>query len=201
MTGWEDRSEAYKRIDAEKRAATPPKIVPAGDAPRIVDWLVAGPYRDERGSPRFEKTDLARLAARERGKHDGEVFERLTLKAGDWTDLEIATGRAGDRVDWILATNLVWEAGNPLEATLWFAFEDPWKIWLDGKLMSSEMRTASPIREDVVVPVTLEPGLHALVVLVADDLGSSAFSARVTDRAGKAPPAGFSVAAEPPRKR
>jgi hypothetical protein len=205
LTGWEDRSETYRRIDAEKRAATPPRIFPAEDVPRIADWLLAGPYRDETGSPRFEKADLARLRPREKTKYENEVFERVELGTKDWTNLEVATGREGDHVFWILSTNLVWEpAGEkrqPLEATLWFAFEDPWKIWLDGKLVSSEMRTASPIREDVVLPVTLEPGVHALVVLSADEVGSSAFSGRITDRAGRALQSGFSIAAEPPWKR
>lgn len=203
LTGWEDRSEVYRRIDAEKRASTPPRIAPAADVPRIADWLLAGPYRDEAGGPRFEKTDLARLRPRVKSKHESEAFERVTLSTTDWTNLEVATGREGDRVFWILSTNLVWKpvaGGDPLDATLWFAFEDPWKIWLDGKLVSSEMRTASPIREDVVLPVSLEAGVHALVVLSADEGGASAFSGRITDRAGKALPAGFRVAAEPPRK-
>lgn len=205
LTGWEDRSEVYRKIDAEKRASTPPRIAPAAGVPRIADWLLAGPYHDEPGSPRFEKTDLARLRPREKAKYENAAFERVSLGTEDWTNLEVATGRAGDRVFWILSTNLVWEpvdeGRRSLDATLWFAFEDPWKIWIDGKLVSFEMRTASPIREDVVLPVTLEPGVHALVVLSADDGGSSVFSGRITDRAGKALPAGFRVAAEPPRKR
>jgi hypothetical protein len=201
LTGWEDRSEVFRRIDAEQRASAAPRVAPAADAPRIVDWLVAGPYRDEAECARFEKADLARLRPRERAKHEGEVFERLSLSASDWTDLEVLARRPGDRVYWILATNLVWSGDAPLDATLWFAFEDPWKVWLDGQLVSFEMRTASPIREDVVVPVTIAPGAHALVVLAADAGGASAFSGRITDRAGKSLPAGFSISAEPPRKR
>ena len=203
-TGWEDRSEIYRRIDAEKLAATPPRVAPAADVPRITDWLLAGPYRDEAGSPRFEKTDLARLRPRERDRYESEAFAPVSLAGEDWTNLEVVTGRTGDRQFWILSTNLVWNppasASGTLDATLWFAFEDPWKIWLDGKLLSSEMRTASPIREDVVLPVTLEPGAHALVVLSADDVGASAFSGRITDRAGQALRPSFRVAAEPPRK-
>jgi len=198
-TGWEDRSEAYRRIDEEKRASTPPAIAPDAGVPRIADWLLAGPCRDRVGSPDFEKADLARLRPRKGALYENEAFERVSLATDDWTNLEIATGRTGDRVFWILSTNLVWEppgaSRGPLAATLWFAFEDPWKIWLDGKLVSFEMRTASPIREDVVVPVTLEAGAHTLVVLSADDVGSSVFSGRITDRAGKALPTGFRVTA------
>ena len=196
-TGAEDRAEVDRRIDAARLAAAPPRVAPAPEVPRIADWLLAGPYRDEKSLERFEKTDLERLRPRERVRHDGEAFGRVRLKVDDWANLEEATEREGDRMSWILGTSLVWdppgEERRALDATLWFAFEDPWKVWIDGKLVSSELRVASPIREDVVVPVTLEPGVHALVVLVADETGASAFSARITDRAGKALPSGFSA--------
>jgi hypothetical protein len=59
------------------------------------------------------------------------------------------------------------------------------------------MRVASPIVEDVRCPVRLEPGPHALVVLVADDVGASAFSGRITNPAGEALPPGFRAEAVP----
>jgi hypothetical protein len=205
MTGWEDLSAVYRRLDAEKRAAAEkPVVAPAAGVPRIADWIVAGPYRDEYGNPAFQAMDLAKLRPRERQKFGDRAFERASLKTDDWTNLEQATGRDGDHIDWIVSTSLVWEppggGKQELDATLWFAFEDAWKIWLDGKLLSSEMRMASPIQEDVVLPVTLEPGAHTLVVLVADDTGDSAFSGRITDRLGKGLPAGFSVNAGPAPK-
>jgi hypothetical protein len=61
------------------------------------------------------------------------------------------------------------------DGIVWFAFEDAWKVWLDGKLVSSSMRMQSAIVEDVQVAIALEPGEHALVVLVADHKGASAF--------------------------
>jgi hypothetical protein len=206
MTGWEDRSALYERLDREKRRAQEkPKLSADPGVHRITDWLVAGPYRDEKGNPAFQATDLARFRPRERKKFQDKSFEALTLKADAWTDLEIATGRGGDHIDWIAATTLTWRPPpgrsgekESLDGILWFAFEDAWKVWLDGKLVSSEMRMASPIVEDVQIPVALEPGEHALVVLVADHVGASAFSGRITDRSGKAMPAGFTAGV--PRK-
>jgi hypothetical protein len=203
MTGWEDKSALYKRLDAEnQRIKEKPKVEPAAQVPRITDWLVAGPYRDEKGNLAFVGMDLAKVRPRERQKFQDKTFGRVELKPDGWTDLEVATGRTGDHIDWIVATTLTWSPPpgdkQAVDGILWFAFEDAWKIWLDGKLVSSEMRMASPIVEDVQIPVALEPGEHALVVLVADHVGASAFSGRITDRSGKAMPAGFSAGV--PRK-
>ena len=198
MTGWEDRSALYKRLDEEsRRAKEKPEIAPSEKVPRITDWLLAGPYRDDPQSRTFVALDLSKLRPRERQKFQDKTFGRVELKADGWTDLEVATGIGGDHIDWIVATTLAWSppAGEkaPADGILWFAFEDAWKIWLDGKLVSSEMRMAAPITESVQVPVALEPGEHELVVLVADHTGASAFSCRITDRSGKAMPAGFSA--------
>src|SRR5262249_57196349 len=46
MTGWEDRSTIYRRLDEEsRRAKEKPEVVPAEKVARITDWLVAGPSR------------------------------------------------------------------------------------------------------------------------------------------------------------
>jgi hypothetical protein len=206
MTGWEDKSALYKRLDEEnQRIKEKPKVVPAAQVPRITDWLVAGPYHDEKGNPAFVAMDLAKLRPRERQKFQDKTFGRVELKSDGWTDLEVATGRTGDHIDWVVATTLTWSppAGekHPVDAILWFAFEDAWKIWLDGKLLSSEMRMASAIVEDVQIPISLEPGEHALVVLVADHVGASAFSGRITDRSGKAMPAGFTAGIDAAKKK
>jgi len=198
MTGWEDRSALYKRLaEQNRREKEKPKVVLAAGVPRITEWLVAGPYRDENGNPAFRAMDLAKLRPRDRQKFQEKTFGRVELKPDGWTDLEVATGRSGDHIDWILGTTLTWNppAGSkePVDGVLWFAFEDAWKIWLDGKLLSSEMRMAAPIVEDVEVPVAIPPGEHELVVLLADHVGASAFSARISDRGGKPMPAGFSA--------
>jgi len=206
LTGWEDRSELYKRLDAAKqRADEKPRVGIAGDAPRVTDWLVAGPYRDEKGNPAFQALDLSKLRPREHAKFQDRTFERVALKADGWTDLEKLTGHDGDLIDWIVSTNLTWRpaAGSKeaFDGIVWFAFEDAWKVWLDGKLVSSSMRMQSAIVEDVQVAVALEPGEHALVVLVADHKGASAFSCRVTDRAGKAPPRELVAGVDTARKK
>src|SRR5260221_5229804 len=183
MTGWEDKSALYKRLDEEnQRIKEKPKVEPQAQVPRITEWLVAGPYHDEKGNPAFVGMDLAKVRPRERQKFQDKTFGRVELKSDGWTDLEVATGRVGDHIDWIVATTLTWSPPpgekQPVDGILWFAFEDAWKIWLDGKLVSSEMRMASAIVENVQVPIALEPGEHALVVLVADHVGASAFSGR-----------------------
>jgi hypothetical protein len=214
MTGWEDRSETFRRLDAESRDAAKAAVTPAPEVPRISDWLLAGPYTQTHGIASFQTLDLSKLRPRTKETFEGRAFERVQLSAEGWSDLEKVTGRGGDHMTWILATQLVWEPPEPkaesksdakagaasdraLEARLWFAFEDPWKVWLDGKLVSTEMRVASPIVEDFGCAVRLEPGAHALVVLVDDEVGASVFSARITTPTGKALPRGFRVEAAP----
>jgi hypothetical protein len=69
LTGWEDRSELYKRLDAAKqRADEKPRVAIAGDAPRVTDWLVAGPYRDDKGNPAFQVARSLEAPPREHAK-------------------------------------------------------------------------------------------------------------------------------------
>ena len=200
MTGWEDRSEILRKIDAEARSAATSVVTPSADVPRIADWLLAGPYPQPHGLAAIQGIDLSKLRPRAKDTYEGRAFERVKLSTEGWSDLEKVAGRDGDHVAWILATQLVWEptgAKEPIEARLWFAFEDPWKVWLDGKLVSAELRVASPIVEDQGCAVRLEPGAHALVVLVDDEVGASAFSARITTPSGKTLPPGLRVDAAP----
>jgi hypothetical protein len=229
VTGYEDLSALYAELDREKRAEEEkPLVQPAADVPRITDWLVAGPFLDKRGAPVFLKPPFApeKLVPREKQQLRERVFERWTLKPDSWTNLEELTGRGGDFLLWVLSTNLIYKppsgsdrtyAGNektpranaksssdgdrqPLDLILWFAFEDAWKVYLDGKLVSSDERVQSAIYESVRVDLRLEPGVHTLVVLVSDDVGASAFSARLTDALGHRLPASVVACADPTGK-
>jgi hypothetical protein len=202
MTGWEDRSELLRKIDADARSAAKAVVTPSSDVPRIADWLLAGPYPEPHGLAAIQAIDLSKLRPKPKETFEGRAFERVRLSTDGWSDLEKVAGRDGDHIAWIVATQLVWDppdskSAPALEARLWFAFEDPWKVWLDGKLVSAEMRVASPIVEDFGCAVRLEPGAHTLVVLVDDEVGASAFSGRITKPDGKALPPGFRVEAVP----
>jgi hypothetical protein len=208
--GWEDRSEIFRRIDAESRVAATAIVTPSPDVPRIADWLLAGPYPQAHGLAAIASLDLSKLRPKAKDSFEGRAFERAQLSTEGWSDLEKVSGREGDHVTWILATQLVWEPPEPnagtassraLEARLWFAFEDPWKAWLDGKLVSSEMRVASPIAEDFGCAVRLEPGSHALVVLVDDEAGASAFLGQDHAAGRQGAAAGFRVEAVPGKSK
>ena len=55
----------------------------------------------------------------------------------------------------------------------------------------------APIEETVEIALELTPNVtHTLPVLVEDWRGAAAFGARMTDREGRAPPAGLRVDAE-----
>jgi hypothetical protein len=208
VTGWTDLTDLYKSADAAARAK---KAAPAlnldAAVPRQVDWLLAGPYQDKRGCPMlFEPPfDPSRIELREKVKLGNRAFERVTLKADGWTNLEELTGHGGDQLLWVMATRLEFtpqlapaldargsDAAKTLPIVVWFALEDGWRVFFDGKEVSSGLRVQAPIEDTVSVPLELAPGSHALVVLVGDELGASAFSMRASDAHGKPLGAGFS---------
>jgi hypothetical protein len=224
VTAYEDLSQLYARLDREKLTSEEkPRVLPSASIPRISDWLVAGPFVDKRGAPLLLKPPFApeKLAPRDKQQLRERVFERWTLSADGWTDLERMTGRSGDFLLWVLATYVSYNPEAPsekpagasasasgvkraadsssraLEAVLWLAVEDAWKVYFDGKLVSFDERVQAPIEESVCVPLEIDPGMHTLLVLVSDDLGASAFGARLTDPAGRALPASVTVAADP----
>jgi len=200
--------ETWKKLDAEKAAqAALPRLVPEAGIAYATDWLVCGPLHDKPGLPQFldpSALHLDKLHARERLKFEGEEFVRLALKPDGWTDLDELTKRQMDQGECLLACVLGWEPGKaagpePLRALLWLTLEDGVKIWLDGKPIGESLRTQSAIEEYLRLELALAPGTHELLVLLADDRGAAAFAARFSDERGKPLPAGFTLAAEPPR--
>lgn len=196
----EEAEWLYRELDA-KEIGRPEPPRPAAQVPFIQEWLLAGPWQGEPGNgilaePPF---DPAKAVPKLHGRAAKREWERVTLAEGRWTDLEAHTGRGGDQLLWALATRLLCAPGDgePLEAVLWFSFDDGWSVWLDGRRMSFEQRVSAPLREDVRIPVELAPGEHLLLVLVEDDGGASAFSCRITDPQGHRLPDTFSVSPEP----
>jgi hypothetical protein len=215
VTAYENLSKLYAELDREKRAESQAvhEVHPDASIPRITDWLIAGPFRDKPGAPMLAKPPFApeKLVPREKQQLREHVFERWTLKSDGWTDLEQMTGRGDNFLLWVLATNVIYRpvaSDKPssgasksdaaaLEAVLWLALEDGWKVYFDGKLVSSDERVQAPIEETVRVDLRIEPGVHTLVVLASDDIGSSAFGARFTDPLGHALPASVLTCADP----
>jgi hypothetical protein len=168
----------------ERRRAEWRELLPAGDVPRIADWLLCGPWRARTGlevlnDPPFRP---GALKAAEPGKTgpDRRKWDRIQLLPDGWSNLDELTGRDADQSLWALATWLENAGPEPAEVLLWFAFEDGWSIWLDGAEVSRSVRIGTPILEDTIVPARLTPGRHLLLVLVEDAGGAAAFSARVT---------------------
>ncbi len=216
VTGWRDLGALYAEVDVTKERELASKSVPTpvAEAPRLTQWLVAGPFRDAPQNPAFRAWNGtgARVSARERSKLDGKAWEAHALNADDWTDLEVLTKREVNNVYWALATRLdvlpreatVEDSGgsNELDVCLWFTFEDAWRIWLDGQELARSERSASPIEECLRLPIQLSVGAHQLFVLLAEDVNVSAIGVRVTNPDGSAPSARLVIpAAKPDAKK
>jgi hypothetical protein len=181
---------------------------PGDGALRVAEWLLAGPWLQERGEslleePPFEPGDVRPRAGTKVARR---AWERVTLHAERWTDLDGLTDRGGDRQLWALATWLAWEPPGspespenpqPLEGVLWLELDDGWDVWLGGQRLARERkreRGAAGV-DDVRLPIVLAPGEHLLIVLVEDLNGAAAFGARVSTADGGAPPPGLTVRA------
>lgn len=176
----------------EQRRAAWKDLRPASGVPFLRDWLLCGPWTARTSYELLEKPPFApgKVKVAEEGKAgpDRKKWERMRLKPDAWTNLDEVSGRDADQSLWALASWIDNAGSEPAEALLWFAFEDGWSIWLDGAEVSRSARVSTPILEDTIVPVTLSPGRHLLLVLVEDAGGAAAFSARLTRPDGSAPP-------------
>jgi hypothetical protein len=165
--------------------------------------LIAGPFPDKRDAPVFAKPPFApeKLVPREKQQLRERTFERWSLKPDGWTDLEDLTKRGGDFLLWVLSTSVIYKPSDsdkqPIDAILWLTLEDGWKIYFDGKLVGADDRVQAPIEETVRADLRIEPGVHTLVVLVSDDVGASAFGARMSDALGHVLPSSVVVCADP----
>jgi hypothetical protein len=196
FSGGPELEELYGKLDessAEREASGPPPL--QKDAPWLRDWLVAGPWQGTLeetglGDPPFRP---ARVHAREGAKLDGKTWQRFAFPDGEaWTNLDVLTGAMTEQCLWALATDLAVPADDasgrkePIEAVLWFTFEDGWRVFLDGAEVSSERRVRAAIVPDVRVPVRLVPGeTHELLVLLEDVIGAAAFAARLSGLDGR----------------
>jgi hypothetical protein len=118
-------------------------------------------------------------------KIDGEALETVRLGESGWSNLEELTGRDGAGLLWLVAGVLTNVAAEPVESVLWLTVEDGTAVWLDGARVFLSRRVQAPIEETIAVPLTVTPGEHALVVLVEDVTGVSAFAARIADGQGR----------------
>jgi hypothetical protein len=186
--------ELYRELDRAHAARSSEPTRPGPQAARLTDWWLAGPWQGKPDGlllvePPFDPGDVH---PKPRGKLARRDWERVELKPDGWTDLDLLTQRDGDWQLWCLAGELVVEGGEPFRGWLWLELEDGWDVWLDGARASCERRVGAAVNGDVRIALELAPGAHALVCLVEDAVGSAAFGARVSDRAGGAPGASLS---------
>jgi hypothetical protein len=176
----------------ERRRAEWKDLHPAAGVPYLRDWLLCGPWTARTGLELLQEPPFApgKVKDAEAGKTgpDRKKWDRVRLNSEGWTDLDEASGRGADQSLWALATWIDNGAPEPVDALLWLAFEDGWSVWLDGAEVSRSLRIGTPILEDTILPVTLAPGRHLLLVLLEDAGGAAAFSARITDPEGLAQP-------------
>lgn len=204
FSGGRELEELYSgAADAAREARTEPVRLDA-DAAWITAWLAAGPFTGKKGEsglldPPF---DPERVRARAGARVAREELLPLELKSTDWSNLEDLTGRHADVALWVLATQLtVPEDAAPVDALLWLALEDGWRVLLDGVELSHGDRVQAPIRFDTQVPLTLAPGAHELVIVVEDAKGAAAFGARISAPDGKPLAADVTLGIELKKKR
>jgi len=180
--------ELEAEAEAGWRSALPPEAPhPAPQVRWLDDWLVAGPWagRPEATGLSDPPFDPARVQVAEKKRVGKRRWERVGLKPDGWTDLEEVTHRPIDQGFWALGTRLAVPAGAEVAASLWFDFEDGWRVFLDGEEVSAEHRVGAAIAGDVRVDLHLAPGVHELLVLAEDVYGSSAFGARLAAPDGR----------------
>jgi hypothetical protein len=203
VTAGEELAELDARIDAEVRAREPYDRRPPRAAVRLTDWLLAGPWQGKLDHRSLVDLpfDPARVKAKEGAKLAKREWQRVTLRAERWTNLDELTANDGDNRLWALAASLAWTGTAPAELVLWLELEDGWDVYLDGVRVSHERRVTSAINGDVRIPLTLAPGGHELLALISDDAGSAAFGALLSGGDGAAPAAGLEVwAGERPKR-
>jgi hypothetical protein len=203
ITAGEELADLDARIDADVRQREPHDQRPPRAALRLGDWLLAGPWQEK--SDHRALVDLpfepARVKVKEGAKLAKREWERVSLLADRWTNLDELTANDGDHRLWALAATLAWTGSAPIELLLWLELEDGWDVYLDGSRVSFERRVASAINGDVRIPLALVSGEHELLVLISDDGGAAAFGALLSTADGAAPPAELEIrAGERPRR-
>ncbi|TAH35049.1 MAG: hypothetical protein EYC70_14780 [Planctomycetota bacterium] len=201
VTHDEELDLLYRKLDASK--ASEQKLEqPEAHVPYVREWMLAGPWQGSAGNGLLAQPPLdpTRTVPREKNRVAKREWERVVLNEKGATNLEDLTQRGGDQLLWALATYISCDAAPgdpPFGAVLWFALDDGWSIWLDGKQLAFDQRVSAPLREDVRVPVQLGPGEHLLLALVEDEAGGSMFSCRLTDAFGKRVPASIRISPQP----
>lgn len=204
-------SELFSELDRRFQPRPVPNQKLKSDVPYLDRWLLAGPWPGEKGDTRLFDPPFKPDKARPKlGKKLAKKrWAPMTLEANAITDLEQlvnprpddperARGWAGRNHQlFALAVDLVRDApkdAEALEAKLWFALEDGWRIFVNGEEVSrgDQISAPLPIKEDVVVPLKLPPGETQILVLVEDVYGPAFFSCRLSDPLGR-PLAGVEV--------
>lgn len=202
ITPDEELATLEAALEREWAAAPQRHRRPGPQALRLTQWWLAGPWAEDGDEsllldPPF---DPAQARPRARARLAKRDWERVALQPDRWTDLELLTERKGDHQLWVLSTLLDASPGHadaPLEALLWFEFDDGWDIWLDGQRLSRERPRGGNRIQDVSVPLRLAAGEHLLTVLVEDLKGLTVFGALLSGADNGAPPSGVRAHPEP----
>jgi hypothetical protein len=183
--------EIYRELDRARAERIAQPTRPGAGAVRLCDWWLAGPWQGKEGGRVLDEApfDAREVRPKAQAKLARRGWERVTLKADGWTNLEELTGRGGDWQLWCLAGELSVDGDERFLGYLWLDLEDGWDVWIDGVRASRELRVGSAINGDVRIALELAPGAHTVVLLIEDAGGAAAFGARLSDRAGAGPPA------------
>jgi len=220
MSPRDELEEIYSEIDRQRDDRPWGGAPPGREAHRLTDWWLAGPWPEKGKTPILEDPpfDPARLEPHEKGRVARQEWRRVTLDEGDWTDLGALVGNTGKRQLWLLSTwlevtapegSVSEEPGEPAsdrpptvrEAQLWLELDEGWDVWLDGRRVSLERRRNPRVLGDVRFQLRLEPGLHALTVLLDDRDGRAAFGATLTRVDSPRAPPGITGTAAPGLER
>jgi len=164
-------------------AAAPPR--PGADVPCLKTWLVAGPFRGERGEDDalFDPPLDVRRASPADGRDAGKLEWKAFASPDDKVDLSRAC--PGDR-DWACFLAACWlHVPAPSPAVLWIASDDGCRVWLDGEEVLFGHHHDYSGDDFYRVPVDLSAGRHVLLVAVENLRYDAFLRVRLSDPDGK----------------
>ena len=177
-------AEGSEAAAATSRPTAAPRPDPA--APFLTQWLIAGPFRSKVGEDDMllvEPFPIKGAKPAAGGAAGKEKWVEYEAKDKRTVELGKTLGEAA-YASFFAATYL--HVAERTEAVFWVGWDDGGKAYLDGKEILYGHNHDYSNDDRYRVPLTLEPGVHTLIVKVENIGYYVYFRARLTDALGKA---------------
>ena len=169
--GGDGKSDEHEKPVERKR----PK--PDGDVPRVLSWLVAGPFRGAAKEDDLlfgDEIDVAKAQPRSGGR----------AGPGRW---KVETANEGEHhvnlsdQDWSVSYCAVWvHSESEQDARLWLGSDDGALAYLNGELVLDAHAHGNSGGDTFTAPIRLRKGANVLIVKVENHTYGCSISARVS---------------------